>query len=219
MRGPMDDCTTPSPLVMRCARGVVALALFAAFTVSPIAVITASASDTKPAPKPGTKAPVAQAAAVANAPGAMQNTAAGKSGTAVQNAPASPTDSSRLEIKKEVFVYEGAGRRDPFLSIIQAAKKAREKKKTEGGIPLENYDINQINLLAIIWDVKSSYALIGLPDGKFYTVREGMPLGIHGGKVIKISKNEVLVRENIMDIKGELKPHDNRLKLRVEEGQ
>jgi|Deesub1362A_J573_1020465.scaffolds.fasta_scaffold00183_19 type IV pilus assembly protein PilP len=123
----------------------------------------------------------------------------------------------KLEVKKEVYIYTSEGRRDPFLSIIAAAKKAKEERKVKRLIPVEDYDVSQFKLIAIMWDEKQYYALVGLPDGKYYTLKEDMPVGIHGGKVKRITENAVIVREFIRDYKGRLRPQDTVLKLREEE--
>jgi type IV pilus assembly protein PilP len=123
------------------------------------------------------------------------------------------------EIAKETYVYNPQGRRDPFLSIIAAAKKEREQKRPKGLVPLEDYDISQFSLVAIIWSKEAYRALVGLPDGKYYTVLEGASLGLHGGKVKRITQDSVIVREYIRDYKGHLRAEDTVLRLREEEGQ
>jgi type IV pilus assembly protein PilP len=128
-------------------------------------------------------------------------------------------EEERFEVKKETYTYSPEGRRDPFLSIITAAKRVEEKKRPKGLLPLQDYDISQIRLIAIIWDEKVHYALIGLPDGKHYTIREGVSLGLHDGKVRRITEDAVTVRELIRDYRGNLKPQDTVLRLRKEEGE
>jgi Tfp pilus assembly protein PilP len=44
-----------------------------------------------------------------------------------------------------------------------------------------------------------------------------MTLGIYGGKVTEITKDAVIVTEQIKDYKGQLKTKDTILKLRKEE--
>jgi Tfp pilus assembly protein PilP len=122
----------------------------------------------------------------------------------------------RFEIKKETYTYRPDGRRDPFVSLIDAARE-QEVKKKKGLSPVEDYDISQINLSAIIWDKDGYFALVGLPDGKHYTIKEGMSLGIYGGKVVRITSNAVVVREKVRDYRGRVKDHEAVLRLRAEE--
>jgi type IV pilus assembly protein PilP len=120
----------------------------------------------------------------------------------------------------EVYTYEPKGRRDPFLSIIEASKREREAEKKKKGLkPSEAYDVGDIKVIAIARDRDRHYAMIQLPDKKYFTIREGMTLGLHGGKVVGISATSVTVREMIKDYKGEMQPRDTILKLRKEEGE
>ncbi len=129
----------------------------------------------------------------------------------------------KLEEKKvelETYSYNPAGRPDPFLSVIEASKKEKEvEKKKKATKPTEAFDVNDLQIIAIAWDRDHHYAMVRFPDGKYFTLKEGMTIGLYGGKVIKIDPNTVVVREFIKDYKGELKPRDTILKLRKEEGE
>ncbi len=129
------------------------------------------------------------------------------------SAPATPVI-EEPKVEKEVFVYEQKGRRDPFLSLVKISKE--KPKRVAGMKPIENYDVDEIKLVAILWDSKEYYALITLPDNKSYTIRKGMTLGLYGGKVEDITKNMVLIREHVKDYRGQLKTKDTILKLRKE---
>jgi type IV pilus assembly protein PilP len=118
------------------------------------------------------------------------------------------------KVEKEVYDYEATGRRDPFMSLIVVAKEKPHRRK--GATPIENFDVDEIKLTAIIWDNHQYYALIALPDGKSYTIRKGMALGLYGGKVADITKDSVLIREQVRDYKGQLHTKETRLKLRKE---
>jgi type IV pilus assembly protein PilP len=115
------------------------------------------------------------------------------------------------KVEQEEYKYEAKGRRDPFLSLVQSKKEKPTKKK--GASPFESYDVDEIVLMAIASDKNKYYALVSLPDKKSYTITEGMTLGLQGGKVQKITKNTVIIREFIRDFKGEVKPKDTILKL------
>lgn len=116
--------------------------------------------------------------------------------------------------EQEIYAYDAKGKRDPFLSLVTMLKPERRK----GSTPFESYGVDEINLLAIAWDDQKYYALIMLPDKKSYTITEGMKLGLFGGKVQKITKDMIVIREYIKDYRGDLKPKDSILRLRKEEG-
>lgn len=119
------------------------------------------------------------------------------------------------DVTKEEYLYDSKGRRDPFLPLISKEKPERKK----GVTPIESFGVEEINLLAIAWDKNKYYALIMLPDGKAYTIIEGTTLGLQGGKVQKITKDMVTIREYIKDYKGVTVPKDTVLKLhKGEEG-
>jgi Tfp pilus assembly protein PilP len=111
----------------------------------------------------------------------------------------------------EEYKYDAKGRRDPFLPLVTIKKQKEIKKR--GASPFESYDIPEIKLIAIAWDKKKYFALILLPDKKTYTITEGMTLGLEGGKVEKITRDSVVIREYIKDYKGDIKPRDTILKL------
>ncbi len=131
---------------------------------------------------------------------------------------AAKTTAAAKEKKKvlEVITYNPEGRRDPFLSIVVLTKqKVEHKKKTLN--PLENYDVTDFRLLGVVYTGADYYASVVLPDGKAYTIKKGMTLGLYGGKVIDIKNDAVIIREYLVDYKGQLKPKDTVLKLRKEE--
>ena len=133
---------------------------------------------------------------------------------------AAPQKAEETKVRAEAYSYEPKGRRDPFLSIIEASKKEREMEKKRKGLkPSESYDIPDIKVIAIARDKDRYYAMVQLPDKKYFTVREGTSLGLYSGKVIKIDAVSVVVREYIKDYKGEIKPKDTILRLRKEEGE
>ena len=126
----------------------------------------------------------------------------------------SPEDEAKgPKVEEEVFLYEKNGRRDPFVSLLIAAQQAPSKGET----PLESYDVNSIRILGIVWNEKGHYAEVILPDGKSYTLREGMTIGLHKGKIQRISQNSIVIKERVKDYKGEIKSKETILKLREEE--
>ncbi len=126
----------------------------------------------------------------------------------------SPAPAEEENFEQQVFIYNPGGRRDPFRSLIEIAKEKPHPKKKAN--PIENYDVDELKLSAIIWDNKQYYALVTLPDNKSYTIKEGMTLGLYGGKVEEITKDSVVVREHVKDYRGQPVIKDTILKLRKE---
>ncbi len=118
------------------------------------------------------------------------------------------------KVEKEIYVYDPKGRRDPFLSLVQVTQAKPQRKK--GASPVENFDIDEIKLIAIAWDNQQYYAMITLPDNKSYTIKKGMTLGPNDGKVIDITRDSMSVREQVKDYRGQIKSKDTILKLRKE---
>jgi len=134
---------------------------------------------------------------------------------AASSAASATVQKEEPKVEKEIYVYDPKGRRDPFMSLVQASKPKAQRKK--GASPTENFDIDEIKLIAIAWDSNQYYALITMPDTKSYTIRKGMILGLNNGKVINITKDSVFIQEQIKDYKGQPKSKDTILKLRKEE--
>jgi Tfp pilus assembly protein PilP len=145
-----------------------------------------------------------------------KKTAPAKKPAAEKAAPPEAKPEAKAEAEKppvvpEEYKYDAKGRRDPFLPLVAVTKQKQVKKK--GASPFESYDIAEIKLLAIAWDKNKYFALIRLPDRKSYTITEGMSLGLEGGKVEKIAKDSVVIREYIKDYRGDIKPRDTILRL------
>ncbi len=113
------------------------------------------------------------------------------------------------------YVYEPAGRRDPFTPLIVTKKKGAEKVKRPPGTP-ESYDVGDFSLLAIAKKGNKYYALLLAPDNRSFTVYEGDVIGLHNGKIEKITNERVIIVEYTEDYKGNKKPREIVLELHKE---
>jgi Tfp pilus assembly protein PilP len=129
--------------------------------------------------------------------------------TEVKNDRKPPEETKKVE--QEEVIYDAKGKKDPFLSLVELTKQKPVKKR--GATPFESYDVEEVKMLAIAWAKDKYYALIRLPDNKNYTITEGMAMGLQGGKVEKITKEMVVIREYVKDYRGDIKPRDVILKL------
>jgi len=117
-----------------------------------------------------------------------------------------------LKPEEQGYIYDPKGRPDPFKPLI-AITKEKEKRARVIGTP-EGYDINEFKLIATAQRAGQYYGLLLAPDNKSYTVREGTILGLHRGRVKKITDDKVVIIEYIKDYKGGLKPRQIVLELR-----
>jgi type IV pilus assembly protein PilP len=136
----------------------------------------------------------------------------------VVNTPAELLAGGIAGLRRDVYDYRSISRRDPFFSIVLASK---DKKGAIAKVPRESYDLSQMAVTAIIRDDATGayFAMIGLPDGKFYTIRKGMSLGLHEGVVTRITLQKVVVSEQITNYKGQTISQDTELVLRKGEEQ
>ncbi|MGK7345337.1 MAG: pilus assembly protein PilP [Candidatus Nitrospinota bacterium M3_3B_026] len=122
--------------------------------------------------------------------------------------------------------YSPVGKRDPFRPLIAMTEgPAAVEEVCEPERPrelLENYNLMSLKLAGVIQAGAGEAAvLIEAPDGKGYTVREGMYLGKNCGKVIDIKSDYLLIREKVHTPGAEagvFEPVETMLKLRPEEG-
>jgi type IV pilus assembly protein PilP len=98
------------------------------------------------------------------------------------------------------YVYDPLGKRDPFRSFV--LDRLKELEASAKG-PLEQFDLNQLNVLGVVWETNQRRALVADPSGQAYVVREGDPIGTNDGRVIRIDDNLMLVRETYVDHMGE----------------
>ncbi|MFQ5580243.1 MAG: pilus assembly protein PilP [Nitrospiria bacterium] len=125
--------------------------------------------------------------------------------------------SSTSEIKEEavVFRYNPEGRRDPFRSILAASRNAQKRRMDLP--PLQRLSLSELKLIGIVWGGYGFGAIVQTPDGKGYTLRKGTRIGIKGGIVRRITKEEVLIREIGTNIFGETETSTVVMKLHPQE--
>jgi Tfp pilus assembly protein PilP len=115
------------------------------------------------------------------------------------------------------FVYDPAGRRDPFRSFEWEHLKREFADSTHSG-PLEQYDLAQLALVGVVWDVGRARALVRDPSGMSYVVAAGARMGKNEGLVTQIQDNLVVVRERYVDLYGNESSQDVELRIRASDG-
>jgi Tfp pilus assembly protein PilP len=95
--------------------------------------------------------------------------------------------------------YSSSGKRDPFQAPMKAQAKRRPRENLS---PLERYEIGQLNLVGVVWDLKDPRAMVEDAAGLGYIVRVGTPIGSNDGKIKEIKPAEVVIEENYIDFYG-----------------
>ncbi len=113
------------------------------------------------------------------------------------------------------YVYEPRGKRDPFRSFFMLRKTMTEE---EPAGPLEQFELEQLSVTALVWDAGQPRALVADPRGKTFIVREGTRIGKNAGRVIHIGDDLLLVKETYVDFSGEQTTKDVELRIRVSQG-
>jgi type IV pilus assembly protein PilP len=98
----------------------------------------------------------------------------------------------------ELPVYDPAGRRDPFVAIVQLD----DRKTDEALPPLQRVAVTEINLIAVVWGGYGYTGMVQTPDGKGYVIRKGTRLGTNNGLVTSITERGVIVVERFTDVYG-----------------
>jgi Tfp pilus assembly protein PilP len=113
------------------------------------------------------------------------------------------------------FTYDPTGLRDPFRSYEWEREKLAE---SEVRGPLEEFDVSQLSLVGVVWNVGNARALIQDPSGRAFIVGEGARVGKNDGRITKIDDSVVVVKETYVDLSGQEATKDIELRIRRSEG-
>jgi len=185
----------------------------------PPAPATAPAAPTKPGtPAPPAGTPVPTPAAPAAPPAGAKPPAPAVPPPAATppamttatppGAPTPPMDSA------DGYSYDPKSRRDPFQSLTKTIKSASLQSQMP---PLQRVQISDMKLLGILWGGYGFFGLIQTPDGKGYTVKEGVLLGTNNGVIKTITDKAIIVSEPTIDIAGRKSTKEVEILLRPRE--
>jgi type IV pilus assembly protein PilP len=135
--------------------------------------------------------------------------------------PAVPTTSADLSAPAFAsaghhFVYDPSGKRDPFRNFMWERPDRLREAALVG--PLEQFDLKQLSLVAVVWKTGSARALVEDPAGESYIVAEGSRVGRNEGRVISIEDGVVIVKETYVDYLGQETTKDIEMRMRRNEG-
>ncbi len=92
----------------------------------------------------------------------------------------------------EPFHYDPRGRRDPFSPYVKIVEEEGDHH------PLENFNLSQLILIGILWDVSKPQAMIKDPSGGIHLVGVSQRMGRNNGYIAVIREGEIVVVEEFM---------------------
>ncbi|HEU4333351.1 MAG TPA: hypothetical protein VFT32_02550 [Candidatus Eisenbacteria bacterium] len=192
---PAPDWVKRDPSVVVAAKSaVVAGAAGAAGAAAKPGAVTGPAATA--AGTPGATAPAGVAAQATPVPGAATSGAAASTAAPTAAGAATATAVSAEDPKlldpamlfqREQYVYQAAGRRDPFQSLIDGKYQSQSG---DGSL----VDVGDMHLVGIMWGSSDKFALVEDSRGRGYVLRVGDP--VLNGYISGISKTELQVVQN-----------------------
>ncbi|MDG0816719.1 pilus assembly protein PilP [Bdellovibrio svalbardensis] len=164
-----------------------------------------------PAAKTGVK-PAASPTPGKAAPPAVPPSAP-KAGEAQQVPPPPPTPTEEMPLGDSVtapqattgtmprdeYIYDPTGKRDPFKPFRMARPTGKVEKTEVPLEPLQRWEVDRLQIVGILWDVKTPRAMVKDPDGAVYTVVKNSKIGRSEGFVAAIREGEIVVVETKYD--------------------
>ena len=152
----------------------------------------------------------------AKASSAAAKTAAAKPKPVERRPVTAPSAVTSVALIDNGFTYDATGKRDPFRSFTWD-RPDRLVPLAEAG-PLEQFDLTQLEVVAVVWRTGNARALLQDPSGESYIIGEGAAVGKNKGHVISIDDNTVVVKETYVDYLGQETTKDIEMRMRRNEG-
>jgi type IV pilus assembly protein PilP len=120
----------------------------------------------------------------------------------VPGAPPPPTGESNnsaiseLEGFLEPFIYDVVNRRDPFMAYAEYVPQDVTTPARPLS-PAQRYDLDQLRLVGIMWDVKDPKAMFMDPEQEVMVLGRDEGIGNRNGYIASIREGEVVVVEAI----------------------
>jgi type IV pilus assembly protein PilP len=116
-------------------------------------------------------------------------------------------------------LYDPAGKIDPFEPLFKETAEIKsgspiyaetDRKPTKA---LEKIDLSQLKLTGIILAGSGNRAMVQEASGRGHVISTGTFIGTHGGRVVEVLKDRVIVKEKMKDVMGRIFFQETELKL------
>ncbi|MDY0269607.1 pilus assembly protein PilP [Trichloromonas sp.] len=126
------------------------------------------------------------------------------------------SEEEELKAAEPVFTYDPAGRRDPFVPLIEPKKPIATSN--EPLTPLQQIELGELRLMGVIVGKGEPMAMVTAPGGKSYILKKGVKVGRNNGVVIGVDSEGISVREKYYDFVGEVRENLQKIQLPKREG-
>jgi len=110
--------------------------------------------------------------------------------------------------------FSSSEKRDPFRPMTMRTRTSSQPRDNLS--PLERFDLGQLKVVGIVWDIKEPKAMVEDTAGLGYIIKVGTPIGANDGQVKAIHPKEIVVEEFYADFYGAKKRRDVILRLLTE---
>ena len=132
-------------------------------------------------------------------------------GTALASKPTIDIFNIPEEDEKARFVYDPAGKRDPFRVFDFTPRLPTGSNLTQ----LEKYDLGQLKLTAVLKGFDEPQAIVENQAGKGFPVKKGTKIGMNNGVIADILPDKILILETEIDFTGQKKQNVVEMTLRT----
>lgn len=108
--------------------------------------------------------------------------------------PAKATAEKSTFALQDQYVYDPISKRDPFRPFKTNQPKMVNNLPVKLE-PLQEFDLDQIQIVGILWDVKNPRAMVRTPKNDLFTVYKNTKIGRNDGMVMAIREGEIVVSE------------------------
>lgn len=115
------------------------------------------------------------------------------------------------------YSYDADGKRDPFRPLFLLRRSTAEA--VEPLTPLQRYEIGQLRLVGVIYDLAPPRAMVEDSSGLGFIVMPGTAIGPNGGVVTAIRPRQVVVEEWQTDVIGQRHKKEFLLELPSDENE
>lgn len=113
----------------------------------------------------------------------------------------------------EPYIYDPQGRRDPFKPFLYLESQESDVGAFQGPLlPLQRFDLDEINLIGIIWQVGDPRAMFRDPNDQVHVLGKDERIGRNNGYIAVIREGEVVVVETVRN-KGNIEYLPRVMKL------